>query len=418
MPLNASTGYFPRHAFVQVLLSSLPCGILLSRSSFSSCLVLLFFIFFQSLSLILNNSPVLFASISRSNCNWHTMASEAASQVTVGALRFVSTDSKDIFVKTLIAYSIVLSLMKQNLKCENRLFNASRSRHCQPSRIHQSVTGLFSATLQTMFRLCLPLVCDSYRFLLVFLGTYQTTDCLLRSQFCGNRWVSSKRIFCATQVVPIKLRQRQKVCEMVVWYLLWANLCRILIILDLEVLKELGEAEKIGEPKPLEVKAEEEEVSQPTTISSNGFYGSKMDGAQAQPNRRAQPMPAPASTSAHATIYPIEAISPYSNKWTMKARCTSKSNIKTWHNKNGEGKLFSVNLLDDSGEIRATGFNEQCDMLYELFQEGSVYYISSPCRVQIAKKQFTNLNNDYELTFERDTVVEKVRSLICSLLPV
>ncbi|KAF7632044.1 hypothetical protein AFLA_012886 [Aspergillus flavus NRRL3357] len=39
--------------------------------------------------------------------------------------------------------------------------------------------------------------------------------------------------------------------------------------------------------------------------------------------------------------------------------------------------------------------------------EGSVYYISSPCGVKLAKKQFTNLNNDYELTFERDTVVEK-----------
>jgi replication factor A1 len=184
---------------------------------------------------------------------------------------------------------------------------------------------------------------------------------------------------------------------------------RILIILELEVLKELGEAEKIGEPKPLEVKAEEEEVAQPTTISSNGFYGSKMEGAQAQPTSRAQPMSnrAPPS-SAHATIYPIEAISPYSNKWTIKARCTNKSQIKTWHNKNGEGKLFSVNLLDDSGEIRATGFNDQCDMLYELFQEGGVYYISSPCRVQIAKKQFSNLNNDYELTFEKDTIVEKV----------
>ena len=182
-----------------------------------------------------------------------------------------------------------------------------------------------------------------------------------------------------------------------------------MIVLDLEVLPELGEAEKIGEPKPLEAKGEEEEEKpQPTTISSNGFYGSKLQGsAPPQPPHQAQPMRGH-STSAHATIYPIEAISPYSNKWTIKARCTSKSNIKTWHNKNGEGKLFSVNLLDDSGEIRATGFQEQCDMLYDLFQEGGVYYISSPCRVQIAKKQFSNLNNDYELTFERDTVVEKV----------
>lgn len=54
--------------------------------------------------------------------------------------------------------------------------------------------------------------------------------------------------------------------------------------------------------------------------------------------------------------------------------------------------------MDDSGEIRATGFNEQCDTLYDVFQEGSVYYISSPCRVNIAKKQYSTVNNDYELT--------------------
>lgn len=66
--------------------------------------------------------------------------------------------------------------------------------------------------------------------------------------------------------------------------------------------------------------------------------------------------------------------------------------------------------MDDSGEIRATGFNEQCDALYDVFQEGSVYYISSPCRVSIAKKQYSTVNNDYELTFERDTVVERVPS--------
>ncbi|KAF9887566.1 Replication factor A protein 1 [Aspergillus nanangensis] len=180
---------------------------------------------------------------------------------------------------------------------------------------------------------------------------------------------------------------------------------KILIIFDLEVLQDLGEAEKIGEPKPLENKMEEEEKPQPTTISSNGFYGSKIQGAQGQVASRAQPRPS--LNPGHATMYPIEALSPYCHKWTIKARCTNKSPIKTWQNKNSGGKLFSVNLLDDSGEIRATGFNDQCDALYDLFQEGGVYYISSPCRVQIAKKQFSNLNNDYELTFERDTVVEK-----------
>lgn len=194
---------------------------------------------------------------------------------------------------------------------------------------------------------------------------------------------------------------------------------RIIIVLDLDVLEELGECEKIGEPKTLELKTEEESKPQPTTISSNGFYGAKAPQQQQQPQPQQRSLPSRTngmSSSAHANIFPIEALSPYAHKWTIKARCTNKSDIKTWHNKNGEGKLFSVNLLDDSGEIRGTGFQDQCDLLYDLFQEGSVYYISNPCRVQLAKKQFTNLNNDYELTFEKDTVVEKVRKMPSLLL--
>ena len=176
---------------------------------------------------------------------------------------------------------------------------------------------------------------------------------------------------------------------------------RILIVTAVQVLSQYGDnLPTIGKPTAMEIKEE----AATSTISSNNFYGNQ---PQQQQSRSMPSHSKPPSSSAHANIYPIEALSPYSHKWTIKARCTNKSDIKTWHNRNGEGKLFSVNLLDDSGEIRATGFNDQCDQLYELFQEGSVFYISSPCRVQMAKKQFSNVNNDYELTFERETVVEK-----------
>ena len=153
-----------------------------------------------------------------------------------------------------------------------------------------------------------------------------------------------------------------------------------------------------------------EEEAKPSTISSNGFYGNKPE-QKYQPQASEQRLPsrttAP-SSSAHANIYPIESLSPWGNKWTIKVRVTSKSDIKTWHNKNGEGKLFSVNLLDESGEIKATGFNDQCDAFFDLLAEGNVYYISSPCTVRPAKRQFSNVNNDYELSFERGTIVEKV----------
>lgn len=180
---------------------------------------------------------------------------------------------------------------------------------------------------------------------------------------------------------------------------------RILIVLELDILEELGECEKIGEPKTLEVKAEDAQP-QSTTISSNGFYGNKLEPKHDRP--KGQSLPSRTNTPAHGNIFPIEALSPYAHKWTIKARCTGKSEIKTWHNKNGEGKLFTVNLLDESGEIRATCWKEQCDIFHEVFQEGSVYYISSPCRVQLAKKAYSNINNDYELTFEAGTLVEKV----------
>ena len=158
-------------------------------------------------------------------------------------------------------------------------------------------------------------------------------------------------------------------------------------MLDLDVLTELGESEKIGEPKALETK---EGAIAPHTVGSSLFYGG------------------PAKTEPKTPTKNAALPSPYQSRWTIKARVTSKSDMKHWHNKNGEGKLFSVNLLDNTGEIKATSFNDQAETFYELLQEGSVYYITTPCRVGFAKKQFSNLNNDYELSFEQGTIIEKV----------
>ncbi|PNP44047.1 replication factor A1 [Trichoderma gamsii] len=176
----------------------------------------------------------------------------------------------------------------------------------------------------------------------------------------------------------------------------------ILIILEIEVIESLGLHDKIGNPVVHEPKAAD------ATIDGNDFYGAKKEEMDTKPQmQQHQPAPSRSATHAGANIYPIEALSPFSHKWTIKARVTFKSDIKTWHKPTGEGKLFSVNFLDESGEIKATGFNDQCDAFYDLLQEGSVYYVSTPCRVALAKKQFSNLPNDYELTFERETVIEK-----------
>ncbi|KAF2661656.1 replication protein-like protein A 70 kDa DNA-binding subunit [Lophiostoma macrostomum CBS 122681] len=179
---------------------------------------------------------------------------------------------------------------------------------------------------------------------------------------------------------------------------------KILILMDMDVLEQYGELDKIGQPEALDIK---DEKPQPAAVSANNFYGNKPQPPQQQQQRSLPHHQSNPTSTAHPNIYPIESLSPYAHKWTIRARCTHKGELKTWHNTKGEGKLFSVNLLDDTGEIRATGFNDVCERLYPIFEEGTVYYISAPCRVTLAKKQFSNLPNDYELQFERDTDVEK-----------
>ena len=63
-----------------------------------------------------------------------------------------------------------------------------------------------------------------------------------------------------------------------------------------------------------------------------------------------------------------------------------------------------MDLVDESGEIRATAFKEQCDKFYNMIEIGKVFYITSGT-LKAANKQYSNLNNDYEMTFRDNTEV-------------
>lgn len=62
-----------------------------------------------------------------------------------------------------------------------------------------------------------------------------------------------------------------------------------------------------------------------------------------------------------------------SNRWTIKARITNKSEIRRWSNAKGEGTLFSIDLLDShGGEIRGTFFKDACEKFFPMLEEGKV----------------------------------------------
>lgn len=70
----------------------------------------------------------------------------------------------------------------------------------------------------------------------------------------------------------------------------------------------------------------------------------------------------------------------------IKVRVTNKSEVK-FYKKNFIGKMFSMDLLDESGEIRCAGFTEAVNKFYDLIE---VYKLKNFYQIQnpILKKFF------------------------------
>ena len=133
----------------------------------------------------------------------------------------------------------------------------------------------------------------------------------------------------------------------------------------------------------------------PGNNSASNAYGTYGSGA----NQNAAPQSGMAADNI-ATM-PIVAINPYNNNWTIKARITNKSAIRSWNNAKGSGTLFSVDLLDDQGsEIRGTFFKEACDKWYPILEQGKVYRFSGGKAKPVQNRQYNNLNSQYEITFD------------------
>lgn len=131
---------------------------------------------------------------------------------------------------------------------------------------------------------------------------------------------------------------------------------------------------------------------------SSSPYG-QGGGSSTAPIVRAQ------TSSSGAHITPISQLNMYQNRWTIKARLTSKSDIRTWSNAKGEGSLFSIELLDSSGtDIRATFFKEAVDKFYNMLEVNKVYTFSGG-RLKVANMQWNTCKSQFEITFDQNSEI-------------
>ncbi|XP_015920041.1 replication protein A 70 kDa DNA-binding subunit [Parasteatoda tepidariorum] len=173
---------------------------------------------------------------------------------------------------------------------------------------------------------------------------------------------------------------------------------KVIILLNLTVLCPSHEVnEKIGNP----VNATAANAAQPAPST-----GAAATNGSAKPSYAKEPQHNVSETSMvnGTAVHPISSLTPYQNKWTIKVRVTNKTPLRTYSNARGEGKLFSMNLLDESGEIKATAFNDAAGKYYDLIEVGKVYYLSK-AQLKTADKRYSSLKNEYELTFNNDTTV-------------
>lgn len=116
-------------------------------------------------------------------------------------------------------------------------------------------------------------------------------------------------------------------------------------------------------------------------------------------------MAAPAAAGGSA-FFPISELSTYHRIWTIRARVVSKAPVRTFNRKGGEGKVFHVELTDGpTGEIRASFFNDAVAKFNDILEVGKTYTFSRGM-IKVANRQYNPTNHRYEITFEKDALIE------------
>lgn len=111
--------------------------------------------------------------------------------------------------------------------------------------------------------------------------------------------------------------------------------------------------------------------------------------------------------SAQTNMIKISAISQYQARWTIRGRCSSKSELRRY-NKNGKsGCVFNFDLLDSSGEVRVVAFGDAAEKYEPAVKMGAFYELgkASAKIMDSGKRKWNQTGHDCEVYLENNSEV-------------
>jgi replication factor A1 len=106
-------------------------------------------------------------------------------------------------------------------------------------------------------------------------------------------------------------------------------------------------------------------------------------------------------------VLPMSQLTIYTQKWTIRARVATKSDMRTFRNAKGEGQLMTVDLVDsEQSEMRATFFGSAAQKFFPILTVGKVFNFSRGS-VKPANPKF-NPRAQYELMFDEHSEIQEV----------
>jgi hypothetical protein len=112
-----------------------------------------------------------------------------------------------------------------------------------------------------------------------------------------------------------------------------------------------------------------------------------------------------AMSQGNENIVLITDLNPYMGRWTIKGRVVSKKAPRTIQTKNGAKKVFDLNVMDESCDIKITFWDTLCDKFHDSLEVGKCFTFSKG-RLTLASSKFNDTKSQYEMTAGNDMVIE------------